>query len=416
MSFVEQELSKKRCSKFKQLPLENYRVINLGWVAAGPMLGSMLGDLGAEVIKVETHNHVDSMRLSPDNLDRDVDKDPWFHCAVRNQLSITLDFSHSKGKALLESLVKISDIVIENFPPQVLRKANLDYEHLKQINPAIIMISLSGAGQYGPDTELKTYGPSLSGLGGLDNMVGYYGERVLGMQQPYADTNAAMFGCFAVLVALHHREKSGVGQYVDLAQQEALIATIGEAVVEYTISGHVLQTQGNRHPILCPHNNYPCKGNDKWVSIAISTEKEWKDFCRAIGNPAWTKDPRFSDKDRRLKNQEELDRLISEWTANYTHYEVMEILQKAGVAAMPCLDIEERFFDPHFNERKVYLEIEHPTTSIDWIINRPYKISGMPNKFERSPMLGEHNSYVFGELLQLSKDEIDKLIEQKVIY
>ncbi len=177
--------------------------------------------------------------------------------------------------------------------------------------------------------------------------------------------------------------------------------------MEYVINGTVLGTKGNRYPTMCPHNNYRCQGEDKWVSIAIKTEEEWHSFCEAIGKISWTTDERFADKNSRQINQEELDKLISEWTINHTNYEVMEILQKFGVAAAPCLDTEGRFFDPHLQERGTYLEVEHPVTGVDFIANTAWRLSENPTEIHHpSPSLGEHNSYVFKELLGLPEKVI----------
>ncbi|MBL7119205.1 MAG: CoA transferase [Dehalococcoidia bacterium] len=400
-----------------QYPLQGCRVVNFGWVFAGPYLATMLGDLGAEVIKIETRSRIDSMRLSPDNLDRDPDRDPWFHSGVRNQLSVTIDMNQPQAIPILKNLVKISDIVVENFSPKVLKQHGLDYQSLAEVNPGIIMVSLPAAGHYGPLRDAQTYGPSLTGLAGVDNLVGYYGERVLGLQQAYADVNSALHGAFAALSALYYRKRTGKGQFIDMAQLEAVISIAGEAVMEYTINGTVLGTQGNRYPTMCPHNNYRCKEEDKWVSIGIKTEEEWKNFCEAIGNPSWTKDERFADRYSRLRNQEDLDKLISEWTANYTYYEVTETLQKFGVAAAPCLDTEGRFFDPHLQERQTYLEVEHPATGVDFIANSAWRLSENPTEIRlRSPLLGEHNSYVLRDLLGMSEEDIARLEAEKVIY
>ncbi len=377
----------------------------------------MLGDLGAEVIKVETRSRVDSMRLSPDNLDRDPDRDPWFHSGVRNQLSVTLDMAQPKAIPIIKNLVKISDVVVENFSPRVMKDHDLGYESLVQVNPAIVMISLPAAGSYGPLRDAQTYGPSLTGLAGVDSMVGYYGERVLGLQQAYADVNSSLHGAFAVMAALYYRKRTGKGQYIDMAQLEAVISIAGEAVLEYTMNGRVLGTMGNRHPTMCPHSNYRCKGDDKWVSIGVQTEEEWKSFCRAMGDPLWTRDPRFADKYSRQKNIEELDRLVTEWTKNLTYYEVTETLQEAGVAAAPCLDTEGRFFDPHLQSRQTYVEVEHPATGVDFIANSAWRLSETPTVIHhRSPLFGEHNSYVLKELLGMGDEEISALEAEKVVY
>jgi len=399
------------------LPLEGYRIIDFGWAAAAPRATCLLADMGAEVIKVETRKRPDPVRFGPDNLQRDPEMDPLFHSINRNKLGILLNLTTSKGIDLIKRLVRISDVVVENFSPGVMERFGLGYGELRKIKPEIIMVSFPGVGQEGPLSDVVTYGPSLASLAGLDSLVGYEGERVLGMQQAYADINAALHGAFAVQIALYHRDKYGEGQRIEVAQIEALLSTMPEPIMEYTMTGRVLGTQGNTNRVMAIHNNYPCKGEDKWVSIAILTEEEWAAFCKAIGDPPWTKREEFADSYKRFLNRKELDKLIGEWTREKTSYEVMEILQKAGVAAAPCADTEERYFDPHFQERQNIVEVEHPATGVDFIPNVVCKLSETPGEIRRpAPMLGEHNDYVYGELLGLSKEEVEKLAEEKVIY
>ena len=398
-------------------PLEGYRVIDFGWAAAAPRATCLLADMGAEVIKVETRKRPDPVRFGPDNLERDPEMDPLFHSINRNKLGILLDLTHSEGIELIKRLVRISDVVVENFSPGVMKRFALDYDELKKIKPDIIMISFPGVGSEGPLADVVTYGPSLAGLAGLDSLIGYEGERVLGMQQAYADINAALHGAFAIQIALYHRERYGEGQHIEVAQIESLISTMPEPVMEFSINQRNLSTLGNVNRMMSIHNNYPCKGEDKWVSIAILTKKEWEGFCRAIGNPPWTKRDEFVDGYKRSLNRKELDRLIGEWTIGRTPYEVMEILQKAGVAAAPCADTEDRYFDPHFQERKIIVDVEHPATGVDFVPNVVCNLSETPGAIRRpAPLLGEHNDYVFGELLGLPKDEIEKLIQEKVIF
>ena len=400
-----------------QYPLDGLRIVEFGEGAAAPICTMILANMGAEVIKVESLKYLDSMRLSPDNKERDPNKDPWFHCVNRNKLGITIDITNPKAQQLLKQLIKISDVVVENFSPGTMDRRGLGYQSLVEVKPDIIMLSMPTAGNSGPLRDIVAYGPDINGLAGIDSLVGYYQEEVLGTQQAYSDHNSGIHGAFAVLVALYYRKRTGKGQYIEMAQWELLTSCIGEAIMEYTMNGRVLGTQGNRHPTMAPHNNYRCKGEDKWVSVAIKTEDEWRSFCEAIGNPPWTKDDRFADRLSRLRNQEALDKFISQWTINYTHYEVMEILQKAGVAAMPCLDSGERYFDPHFRGRQVYIDYESPTIGVDIIVGMPWKMSDTPGGIQRpAPNVGEHNDYVFGKLLGLPKEEINKLTEEKVLY
>jgi len=399
------------------LPLEGYRVIDFGWAAAAPRATCLLADMGAEVIKVETRQRPDPVRFGPDNLSRDPEMDPLFHSINRNKLGILLDLKTSEGIDLVKQLVRISDVVVDNFSPGVMKRLTLEYDDLKKIKADIIKISFPGVGREGPLADVVTYGPSLAGLAGLDSLIGYEGERVLGMQQAYADINAALFGAFAIQMGLYHRERYGEGQHIEVAQIEALLSTMPEPIMEASLNNRVPGTQGNVHPLMPVHNNYPCQGDDKWVSIAILTDTEWKGFCRALGDPSWTKDEDFADNDKRFKNRQKLDKHIAAWTVDQTPQEVMEILQKAGVAAAPCADTEDRYFDPHFQEREIIVNVEHPATGVDFVPKVVCNLSETPGEIRRAaPLLGEHNNYVYGELLGLSEDEIEALVAQKVIY
>jgi benzylsuccinate CoA-transferase BbsF subunit len=398
-------------------PLSGYRVVDFSWVWAGPLLGELLADMGAEVIKVETNKRLDSARLTPGRSTVGPETDFVFHSINRNKLGITVDMTDPKGAKLIRDLISISDVALDNFSPMGLKKLNLEYTELSQANPQLVMISLPAAGQYGPLSNIVTYAPSLGALCGYSSLIGYPGERVLGEQTPYLDVTSSIHGAFAVLSALYYRERTGRGQYIDMAQIEVGASVIGEAFMEYFMNGRVLGTMGNRSPTMAPHNNYPCLGEDRWVSIAVDTEEEWRSFCAAIGNPPWVKQKRFNDKFNRQRNLEELDRLISAWTINFSNYEVMDILQKAGVAATPCLDLTERFSDPHYAARGTHLQVEHPATGVDIIAGIPFKLSGTPGEVRRhAPLLGEHNDYVFRELLGRTESEIAQLVEEKVIF
>jgi benzylsuccinate CoA-transferase BbsF subunit len=221
---------------------------------------------------------------------------------------------------------------------------------------------------------------------------------------------------FAILAALIHRHQSGEGQYIDLSAREAASCLIGDSIMDYTINGYNQSRDANRDEVMAPHNCYPCKGEDKWISIAVKTEAEWAGLCQAMGNPSWTSDERFADGLNRLRNREMLDDIISEWTAQYTHYDFMAILQKAGVAAVPSLNAEELCSDPHLTQRGLLVVVEHLTLGAQTVFSPPAKFSLTPAEVSSpGPTLGQHNKYVFEELLNLSPEEVSSLIESEVI-
>jgi len=397
---------------------EGLRVVDFGWVWAGTALGHILADHGAEVIKVESKRRLDGLRLGKVfELGDTLEMNPYFQNLNRNKLSITVDFTKAQGAELLKELVKKSDMVIENFNPGVLDRHGLGYEVLSRIKPDIIMIALSAVGQKGPLSQIVTYAPIISALSGIDSMIGYPGGPALGFKHAYADPTASLFGAFALLAALRYRKRTGKGQYIDLSQAESATCLIGEALMDYQMNGRVAGTKGNSSLVMAPHGHYPCLEEDTWVAIAVKTEEEWLSFCRAIGDPDWTKDPRFTDRRGRLANSRELDELVASWTRERTDYEAAHTLQAAGVAATPVLGVDGIFVDEHFQSRATFVDVEHPVVGGTFLYDLPWKMSGVERKpIRHAPLLGEHNGYVFGQLLGLSQEEIDRLVAEEVIY
>lgn len=416
-----------------QYPLAGYRVIDLGWVVSGPLVSCILGDLGAEVIKVESRQRLDANRrlsrpikggqavFGPGGQEAPADEGelaPLFHQLNRNKLSVTLNLKQPRAVALLKALVKRSNVVVENFGPGVLQEWGLDYEALREVRPDLVMISLTAAGQYGPLAASRAYAPTISSLGGQESLVGYEGEPVLGnLMFGLSDQSAGFHGAMLVLAALYHRRRTGEGQYIDFSQLEAVVSLLGEPILDYFMNGRVAGPQGNRHPTRAPHGIYPCRGEDKWVSIAVGSQEEWQNLCRALGHPAWAKDERFADAFARLRNRKALDRLVAAWTAQHTPEEATQILQEAGVAATPVLTIEEQYADPHFQARGLLVDCHHPLFGSESLFATPWRLSETPQGIHRpAPLLGQHNDYVFGEILDLSEEEIARLEEEKVLY
>ncbi|MBI2907647.1 MAG: CoA transferase [Chloroflexi bacterium] len=401
------------------LPLARYRVLDFGTAWAGAMVGLILAHLGAEVIRIESRERIDGMRLGwpGKGAPPEPEFNAHFHVLNPNKLSITANMKQPEGVTLIKELVKECDVVTDNFTPGVLERVGLDYESLRAVKPDIILVSIPAAGNYGPLKDVRTYASTLGALAGIEGLVGYPGERVLSLGGGYADTNGGVHGAMAILVALLHRNRMGEGQFVDLSQWEATTSLLVGPIMEYIMNGRNQAPQGNLSPTMVPYNNYACKGEDTWVSIAVYSDEEWQGLCRAMGEPAWTKEERFSDKYSRLKNRQALDELIAAWTSNLTHYEATEVLQRAGVAAAPLLNVDERHDDPHFRERQLYIDMEHPRTGVEPVFDIPWKLSGTPGAMRRhSPLLGEHNEYVFTELLGLSKGEVARLTEAKALY
>ena len=319
---------------------------------------------------------------------------------------------------VIARLVKISDVVLDNFSPGVMTRLGLDQANLEKMKPDIISLSLTGCGESGPLKDTLVYAPQIIALGGLESLLGYVGDKTpMNLIPGYGDTNASIHGAFAILAALWHREMTGEGQHISLAEAYAITSLLGEAIMDYTMNGRVPGLQGNRHPMLCPHGNYPCQGNDKWVAIAVDTEEEWRNLCTALGAPEWLTDKRFANKESRIKNWDELDNLIAGKTIKYRPYDITDILQKVNVAATPVMNCEDQINDPHFHEKKTFVEINHPLVGKELIYSNPMRLSEMPPTIRHNaPSMGEHNDYVLKELLDYSPQEVTELIEQQVIY
>ena len=396
--------------------LKGIRVIAFTGVWAGPWMGAMLADLGAEVIKIETRQRLDSQRVVKIVGDAEPGVNHGqFNVTNRGVKSCTLNMKQPKGIEILKKLLKVSDVVITNFAPRILPSWGLDYNSLKEIKLDIILVTLPAFGSNGPDKDYLSYGSTLEAAGGLTASFGYPGEDpVLSVTYP-SDPIGSLYGLTGLLAALNYRKKTGKGQHLDIAQSEGVTSLIPEVIMEYVMNNSIRPRMGNRNEIMAPHGCYPCKGEDKWVAIAVGTDEKWRALCNVMGNPDWSNDEKFSDQYRRWQNQDELNKLISGWTKDFTHYEVMQQLQKVGIAAGPSFNIEELINDPHIKKRDVFIEQNHPEAGKTLVYRSPWK-SALTAKNPPAPCLGENNDYVLKELLGLSDSEIINLTNEKIIY
>ncbi|MBI3966902.1 MAG: CoA transferase [Chloroflexi bacterium] len=400
----------------QSLPLRGIRVADFGWVWAGTVLGQTLADMGAEVIKIESRRRLDGLRLGRVfETGETLELNPFFHNLNRGKLSLTVDLRQPEGVELLKRLVAQSDVVVENFTPGVLGKYGLGYEALCQVRPDLVMISLSAAGQTGPLADILAYAPIVHSLSGLDSLLGYRGDRVLGSKHGYLDAVSSLFGSYAVLAALHHRAETGQGQYIDCSEWEVAASLTAIGLLEYTMTGRVLAPAGNDQPGAAPGGNYRCVGDDEWVSIAVRSQTEWAGLREALGNPAWVTD--YDDPALRWERRAALDTRLTEWTRGQEANAVAALLQAHGVAAAPCLNTATLFSDPHLRARNAYVEVEHPVTGLEYLYGSPWHLSETPAQITRpAPRLGQHNDYVLCELLGLSEVERARLVEAQVVF
>jgi len=399
-----------------ELPLKGVRIVDTCIYWAGPMATVLLADLGAEVIKIESIQRLDHLRLlggwpSPDGYE-------WsavFNGANRNKYGITLNLNHPRGKEIFRSLVKIGDVVTENFSPRVMENWGLHYKALREINPRVIMLSMPGFGTTGPWRNYVTFGPNVEMVSGMPTVSGYPGGEPM-MTGYIADPAAGLMGAVAVMVALRHRQRTGEGQHIDLSQMEAITTFMGGPIMDYVMNGRAGVRRGNRHPSLAPYGVYRCQGEDQWVTITVSSESEWSRFCKALGNPSWTREPKFANNLGRHKNHDELDRLIEGWTGERDKHEVMRSLQGAGVAAAPVLDFAEVLTDAHIEQRGFFEVVTRPVTGTHPHAGFPAKFSETPVSIRKpAPTLGQDTEYILKELLGMSQADLKELADQEII-
>ncbi|MEE8374215.1 MAG: CoA transferase [Dehalococcoidia bacterium] len=411
----------------QKLPLTGIRVIALEFYWAGPLNTQMLSDLGAEVIKVEHHLARGPAKSSEAAArfrffaDWDPGESPWNRSGFLNQFalgkrSVVMDLSHPRGKELFLRLVKISDVVQDNYSARVMPNFGFDYPVLKEVNPRIIMVRQPGFGTIGPYKDYVAGGCPTGVHGGLPFYHGYHDGEPMRPESCIVDPWAGIHACCAVLAALWQRRRTGQGQFIDSGQCESVATVLGDKVLGYQMESSRPPRVGNRHYSMAPHNCYPCRGENKWIAIAVASDEEWSALCVAMGDPLWAKDERFSSQLDRRGSQDELDRRIGEWTLRHDHIELMHVLQNHGVAAGAVLDQSEVMSDPHLKERNCYVEIDHPETGVRPYARSPWNMSKTPKReWRQAPLLGEHNRYVLGELLGLSDREIAELEKEEVI-
>ncbi len=400
-------------------PLTGVRVTEFTAAWAGPYATCLLAFLGAEIIKVESRRRPDYARMLSFTAGKQFsgpDQSWVFDCLNLNKKSVALDLSKPKAVEIAKQLVSFSDVVVENMRPGVIERIGLGYEALRECKPDVIYLSSSACGQTGPEREYAGYAPTFAALGGASHITGYEDwppSSFLGD----IDLRSATTAAIALLAALVHRQKSGEGQYIDLASQETISIMLGEILLDYVLNGVVQTRRANRDHTMVPHDSYRCQGDDRWISIAIATDAEWRALCKAMGKPELAADERFRDGDGRHTHEQELNRIIAAWAIRHETYELMRLLQAEGVAASSCMSSEDLFKDPHLKERGMFVTVDHPVIGKDWVIAPPWRLSETPAVIERhSPLLGEHNHEILHGLLGMSMDDIDTLVAEEIVY
>ena len=412
-----------------QLPLAGFRMVELADIWAGPYCGTLLGDLGAEVIKIESIQRISRgtgglpIHGAPDFPDGVPGDRPWnrvanFNVLNRNKLGITLDLTNPKGVDAFKELASISDAIISNYSYGVMDKFGLGYDSLRQIKPDLVVLFMPGFGNTGPHKRYRSMGMTIDALTGHTALRGYPDLNLSQVQiVHHPDAVGGVTAAFAICTALNYRARNGKGQFLDMSQAEAFMPHLGEIFLEYSMTGHVREQRGNRNPAMAPCGCYPCSGDDQWVTIAVRDEREWLAFCRVAELADLIRDKRFSTLEARIENQDELDALIAEWTSARSKYDVTTMLQDQGIPAGPVLDCcGDTYDDPHLQQRGYFQEVTHPEAGTYPLSGPIWKLSGDDEVVQHpAPCLGEHNPYVLRELLGLSDTTVRGLEDDEVI-
>ena len=407
-------------------PLRHIRATVLTQAWAGAFTTRLLADMGAEVIQVESLNRIDPWRggyppllsgtyPNRDPGDRPFDRNAAYNSVNTGKKAITLDLNHSEAMDAFLELVSISDIVAENFSGRVLPHLGLEYPVLRSVNPSVILLRMPAYGVSGPYANYMGNGGTIEPMSGITSLLGYGGGPPMNSGVMHTDPFAGLMGMAGLMIALHHRARTGRGQEIDLSQQETSISLIPDHIMAYTMSGQSPQRRGNRSDRMAPHNNYRCKGEDSWVAIAVRSDDEWIRFCAAIGRTQLAFDPRFRDLSARLDNIEELDRIVSEWTRDKDAYHIADMLQSQSIPSAPVLKAAELLHNPQLKARDFFETLERKDTGPLPYAGPAWKLSDTPGSLGGPPPgLGRHSEEVLREILGMPRTVVADLVQRGI--
>lgn len=395
-------------------PLSGIRIADFTVHNAGPFCTHLLSQLGAEVIKIESAMRLDAFRkphpvygrMGPATFDQ----------VASNKLSVRVNMKKPAGVELALRIVGTSDVAAESFRPGVMERLGLGYEALKQAKPDLVFLSVSSSGQEGPDSHFAGYAPLFGAWGGLGELTGYEDGPPVEIRH-VMDHTVGMHASVALMAALHKRRATGQSVRVDLAAREVSSALVGDALL-LAAAGQDIHRMGNAHPAMAPHGVYPALGEDRWISIAIASDAEWAAFAELSDQKALARDTRFATVSARLAHRDELDAAVSQWTSSRDPNEASVQLQAAGIAAHAVWRTPEIAADEHLKQRGAIVEVKEADGAKRAAVGVPMRMSkGADIGFDRfTPGLGEHEDYVYGELLGMSRSQRQALEDAEVIY
>jgi crotonobetainyl-CoA:carnitine CoA-transferase CaiB-like acyl-CoA transferase len=392
--------------------LQGLRVVDMTRVLAGPFCTMFLADMGAEVIKVEEPDKGDDSRGYPPFLRG---TSAYFTNLNRNKQSIVLDLKKQEAQAILLGLLKRSDVLLENFKPGTMDRLGLSYDDVRKVNPGIIYASISGFGQYGPYKDRPGYDIIGQAMGGLMSVSGWPDSPPTRTGTAMADIVAGLNACIGILAALKGRERTGLGERIDVALVDSMVSAMETVIQIYLAEGRVPQRVGNRYEFIAPYDSFAAE--DGWVVIGVGGQEVWKRFCRVIGQEDLLEDPQFLTNRDRVKNVVRLEEIVTKWTSKRKVSEIVSLLMEASVPCSPILDVDQICNDPHIAEaREMIVEMDHPLGGRMKVVSCPIKFTRMkPTIRTTAPLHGEHTEQILTAILGISKEEYARLKQNGIM-
>ena len=395
-------------------PLSGLRVLDLTRVLAGPTCTQMLGDLGAEVIKIERPEAGDDTRGFAPPFVPNTKESAYFVGVNRNKKSVTLDIAKPEGQAIIHKLLEHCDILVENFKVGALAKYGLGYEQLAKTHPRLIYCSITGFGQTGPYAPRPGYDALIQAMGGVMSLTGEPNGSPQKVGVPVADLFAGLYGCIGILAAVNHRNSTGQGQQIDIGMLDTHVAWLANQGMNYLATGENPPRLGNQHPNIAPYQEFPTK--DGYIILAVGNDPTFERFCKAFGQEALLADPRFATNPIRVQNRQLVTDTLTPVMKSKTTAEWIDALEALKIGCGPINTLEQVFADPHVQAREMVVEMAHGSGETVKVIANPVKLSATPPSYRSPPpVLGEHTEEVLASVLKMSASDIAALREKGIL-
>ena len=396
---------------------EGLKILDFSWVIVGPRTVRYLADQGATVVKVENINYPCAIRQSPPFKDgkSGINRSAYFTAYNINKMSIGIDLANPEGTKIIMKLAKWADVIIESFAPGIMESFGLGYEDIKRIKPDVIFLRTNMLGATGPRASMRGFGFQLVGYTGFTYITGWPDRTPVQPFGPYTDSIAPRFTTSALILALIHKRRTGKGVYIDVSQHETGIQFLAPILLDRQITGRNRERRGNLHSVYCPHGVYPCKGEDRWIAIAVTSDEEWAALIEIV-DTLEIRQNEFASKHDRKQNEDKIDAIISQWTRQYTAEEITERLQEKGIPAGIVENSQDLAQDPQLAYRKAIWYLDNEEVGRHAAFGQGFILSKAPPPDPKpSPRLGEHTFSICKEILNMRDEEIAKLLRDGVL-